>query len=191
MSFLRERDIHRIHSSVYYPQANSAVEWFNHVWKHCIQSDVAMQPPWKPAVTAFLHNFHATPHATLQPLVPPLLNSSFWMCNKLNVLHVSSETKSHEQVKEIITQKQLKSKVYTDKRRGVKVPNFKENNKVCVKKPIQMQKRNITVFKPALCKGKSWSKQIPTEWWKEVECLAPHLLPKRGTDKSRRNTQWD
>lgn len=45
--FLKERNIQHIYSSVYYPQANGAVERFNRVLKQCIQSAIQEKKPWK------------------------------------------------------------------------------------------------------------------------------------------------
>lgn len=120
--------------------------------KNCIHSAVAMQSPWKPAVTLFLQNFCATLHATMYWF------QSFWtaprseMCTKLNVLNVSPETKSHAQVKDTGTQKQLKSKVYINKRRGAKClisrRKIKWNDKVSVKKSIQVNKGTPQYTRP-------------------------------------------
>ena len=61
---LSERGIHHLCSSVYYSQCNRAVErWKNRVLKECVLAE-QMQKNRKPAVTDFLQNYRATPHAT-------------------------------------------------------------------------------------------------------------------------------
>ncbi|KAL1270910.1 hypothetical protein QQF64_029926 [Cirrhinus molitorella] len=62
-TFLRERDIRHIRTSLYHPAANGAVEHFHRVLKGCIQSAVLEAKPWKPTFTEFLQVYRATPHS--------------------------------------------------------------------------------------------------------------------------------
>lgn len=62
--FPAERGIKHIRSSGYWPQANGAVERWNRVLKDCIQVAEMQQRPWKQAITDFLKNYRAMPHAT-------------------------------------------------------------------------------------------------------------------------------
>ena len=58
-NFLREREIKHLHSSVYYPRANGAIERFNRVLKECLQTAVKMHRPWKQTVLTELSS-HTT-----------------------------------------------------------------------------------------------------------------------------------
>lgn len=62
-SFLKERGITHIRSSVYHPAANGAIERFNRVLKSCIQTTMLQNKAWKKATADFLQVYRATPHA--------------------------------------------------------------------------------------------------------------------------------
>lgn len=54
----------------------------------------------------------------------------------------------HEQVKETVRQNQQKSKIYTDNKRGAKVPNFQVNDAVRVRRPEHVHKGSSKFTEP-------------------------------------------
>uniref|UniRef100_A0A1A7WTA5 Gypsy retrotransposon integrase 1 n=1 Tax=Iconisemion striatum TaxID=60296 RepID=A0A1A7WTA5_9TELE len=63
-TFLKERGIQHIRTSVYHPAANGAIERFHRVLKSCIQTAILEKTPWKSTVTEFLQVYRSTPHST-------------------------------------------------------------------------------------------------------------------------------
>lgn len=63
-TFLKERGIHQLHSSVYHPQANGMAEQFNRVLKDYVQLASLEKRPLQEAVTECLGMYRATPHAS-------------------------------------------------------------------------------------------------------------------------------
>ena len=70
------------------------------------------------------------------------------MRTKLHVLPVSYKIKSHTQVEEMVKQKQQKSKEYTDRKVGAKVPRFQVNDTVRVRRPEHVAKGSSRFTKP-------------------------------------------
>lgn len=105
--------------------------------------------PLKSAVTQFLRNYRATPHATTGATPFELLRGRK-MRTKLNVLPVSAEVKKYPEIENTVTCKQQKCKVYTDQRKGAKVPKFKEKDWVRVKKPEHVHKGSTRYTAPCL-----------------------------------------
>lgn len=64
LKFLKTQGLHHNKISVYYHAANGAIEGFHRSLKGCIQTAILQSQPWKKAVTNWLQEFHATPHAT-------------------------------------------------------------------------------------------------------------------------------
>ncbi|XP_057698600.1 uncharacterized protein K02A2.6-like [Corythoichthys intestinalis] len=146
-NFLKEREIKHLRSSVYYPKANGAVERFNRVLKECIQTTERNRRPWKEAVTEFLHNYRATPHATTG-VTPFELLRNRKMRTKLNILPTVNKNRIHEQVKETVKRKQNKMKEYTDKRIRATQPSFKVNDTVRVRRPEHVSKGSSKFTEP-------------------------------------------
>lgn len=65
-AFLKDRDITHSFSSVYYPQANGAIERFNVILKNAIQNAIIMGSPIKDRVMQLLAVYRATPHSTMR-----------------------------------------------------------------------------------------------------------------------------
>lgn len=146
--FLTERGIKHIRSSVYWPQANGAVERWNRVLKNCIQVVEMQQLPWKQAVTDFLLNYRATPHATTGVSPFELLRGRK-MRTKLNTLPTTAaqDEKGTMGIRDHVQRVQQKMKLYSDKKRGAKPPPFKCGDRVRVRKPMHVPKagRKFTV----------------------------------------------
>lgn len=147
-AFLKERGISHMRSTVYFPQCNGAVERWNRVLKECILSAEQMGKPWKHAVTEFLQSYRATPHSTTAVSPSELLHHRK-MRTKLNVFPVGPKSDKCARVKETVSNKQCKSKEYTDKRRGAKYHTFKPGDQVRVKQPGHV-KKGVSQFSPPL-----------------------------------------
>lgn len=137
--FLAERGICHMRTSVYYPQCNGAVERWNRVLKECILAAEQMQKSWKPAVTAFLQNYRATPHATTGVSPSELLHNRK-MRTKLDIFPVKGKNDKCATVRDTVEVRQKKWKEYTDERRGAKAPMFKPGDWVRVKRPDHVHK---------------------------------------------------
>lgn len=146
-TFLREREIKHLRSSVYYPRSNGAIERFNRVLKECLQTAERAHRPWKQTVTVFLQIYRATPHATTGATPFELLRNRK-MRTKLNIIPVSHKITSHKQVKETLEKNQQNSKKYTDRKRGAKVPTFQVNDAVRVRRPEHVYKGSSKYTEP-------------------------------------------
>lgn len=79
--FLKDNGI----THVYHAQVNGAVERFTEKSPHCSQTAAQLHKPWKQEVTAFLHIYRATPHATTKK-TPFELMRGRQMHTKLHIL---------------------------------------------------------------------------------------------------------
>lgn len=98
-------------------------------------------------------NFQATPHATTGATPFELLRGRK-IRTKLNVLPVSTDVKTYSEIENTVTCKQKKCKDYTDQRRGAKVPNFRENDWVRIKKPENVHKGSARYTAPFLVRSR-------------------------------------
>ncbi|KAF7643880.1 hypothetical protein LDENG_00231630 [Lucifuga dentata] len=139
-SFLKERQIKHICSSLYHAASSGTIERFNRVLKGSIQSAILESKPWKQTVTDFLHIYRATPHAAIGVSPFELLHGRR-MCTKLNVLPAPPVTgKVDTEVRQRVSLRQAKMKAYTDTKRGVRTPSFKEGDKVRIRKQLHVPK---------------------------------------------------
>ncbi len=137
--FLAERGVKHIRCSVYWPQANGAVERWNRVLKDCFQVAEMQQRPWKQAATDFLQNYRATPHATTGASPFELLRGRK-MRTKLNTLPATTDgEEAWRGLRDRVHRVQQKIKQYTDQKRGAKPPPFKCGDRVRVRKSMQIK----------------------------------------------------
>lgn len=111
------KEIKHLRLSVNYPRANGAIERFNRVLKECSQTADKMHKPWKQTVV---------PHRSYTIQVTE---------NQENA-HKTKPSQMEERVK----QKQQKSKEDTDRKVGAKVPRFKVNDTVRVRRPTTIRR---------------------------------------------------
>ncbi|XP_039676230.1 uncharacterized protein K02A2.6-like isoform X2 [Perca fluviatilis] len=128
----KDRGITLIHSSVYHPSSNGAIERFNRVFKGCIQAAILQNKPWKLATTEFLQAYRATPHA-MTDASPFELMHGRKMRTKLNVLAPPATTAHDGDVRHRVSLHQAHMKQYCDARRGAHTPVFKEGDRVSAK----------------------------------------------------------
>lgn len=138
-AFLKDRGITHIHSSVYHPSSNGAIERFKQVFKACVQSAILQNKRWKPATTEFLQAYRATPHA-MTDASPFELMHGRKMKTKLNVLAPPTVTAQDDQVRSRVSLRQSHMKQYCDARQGARTPSFKEGDSVRVCKPVHVPK---------------------------------------------------
>ena len=176
-AFLAERDIVHHRVSVYYPAANGAIERFNRVLKESVQMAITQSVPWKPAITAFLMAYRATPHAATG-VSPFQLLYGRRMRTKLTVLPPSpADPVSDEQVREKVTRHQLKMKTYTDGKRGACTPSFQEGDSVRVRNPLHVPKAHPKFGAPQRVKKKVAQSTYLLEDGRKWN--ASHLAPDR------------
>uniref|UniRef100_A0A1A8N061 Gypsy retrotransposon integrase-like protein 1 n=4 Tax=Nothobranchius TaxID=28779 RepID=A0A1A8N061_9TELE len=138
--FLLVRNIVHRKVSLYYPQANGAVERWNRVLKETVFTARQEQKPWKDFVTNFLLAYRATPHSTTG-LSPYELMFGRKMRTKVNVGSVPSLTsQANKELRSRVSEKQQAAKKYTDAKRGARVPKIKEGSLVRVRKPFHVKK---------------------------------------------------
>lgn len=135
-TFLSERGIKHRYSSLYYPQANGAIERFNSVLKNCVQNAINTGRPWKETVMQFLGVYRATAHAaTGTP--PSVLLHGRNMRTKLNLVgRVMPNVKVDKvKVRQKVEAYQTKYKKRFDEKKNVKETKICVGDWVKVKKP--------------------------------------------------------
>lgn len=129
-----------MHSSVYYPQANGHVEWFNRVFKDFVQVAMLEQRPLRQAVTDYLAIYRCTPHATTG-VAPSVLLHGRLPRTRLDIVSHPSPTFFSDPASELyrlrqrMKSKQGYSKKYTDRRRVAKKTTVSVGDFVRIKKP--------------------------------------------------------
>ena len=132
--FCKERGIKHTYSSLYYPQANGAVERFNAVLKTTVQNAVNQKKSWKDCVTQFLGIYRATAHATTG-CPPSVLLHGRQMRTRLNVIGSSLPKIDVERVRERVKENQNKYKQRCDDKHVRKPVNLQVGDWVHVKRP--------------------------------------------------------
>ncbi|KAL7846430.1 hypothetical protein SRHO_G00214100 [Serrasalmus rhombeus] len=153
-SFLKDRDVKHIRSSIYHPQGNGAVERWNKVLKHAILTAEKERKPWKESITKFLQTYRATPHATTGTSPFKLLFGR-QMRTKLNVLPLTEMGSENEELQKRVQEQQQKMKTYTDSKRHAQTPRFKEGDFVRVRKPTHVKKGKSRFTEPLQIARKS------------------------------------
>lgn len=102
-----------------------------------------MHKPWRQTVREFLQIDHATPLTTTGPTPFEFLRKRK-ILTKLNTLPVSGKITPHKQVKNLWNEVNKRSKAYTDRGRGAKVPTFQANDAVHVQTPEHIYKGSWT-----------------------------------------------
>uniref|UniRef100_A0A3P9H5V6 Gypsy retrotransposon integrase-like protein 1 n=1 Tax=Oryzias latipes TaxID=8090 RepID=A0A3P9H5V6_ORYLA len=132
--FLAVRDIKHRKVSLYYPQANGAIERWNRVLKETLLTAEQERKQWKPFIQNFLLTYRATPHSTTG-VSPYELMFNRKMRTKMDIgLASTSPFPSEKQLRTRVTSKQKASKAYTDVKRGARVPQIREGSMVRVRK---------------------------------------------------------
>ena len=122
-AFLANLQIRHLKSSLYYSRANGEVERWNRVLKQTLQIARNEGKPWKEAALELLMAYRATPHQTTGKSPAELLHGRK-MVTPVNVRGVVEPAPDDEDVCARVTQQQEKSRAYTDRKRGAKVPKF-------------------------------------------------------------------
>lgn len=136
---MSERGIKHCCSSLYYPQANGAVERFNAVLKNTVQNAIHSGRSWKEALLQFLGIYRATVHATTG-VSPSVLAHGRHMRTKLNIVGRDLPRVDMSDVRNREQEKQRKYKFYADKRRNTRTAIFNVGDWVRVKRHGRFQK---------------------------------------------------
>lgn len=126
--------------SLFYPQANGAIERWNRILKETLLTAEQERKSWKPFIQKFLLIYCVTPQSTTE-VSPHELMFNRKMRTKVNIGPASKSTPLLEkQLRNSVTAKQNASKAYTDVKRGAQVPRIKEGTLVRVRKPFHVKK---------------------------------------------------
>ncbi|XP_037611722.1 uncharacterized protein K02A2.6-like [Sebastes umbrosus] len=180
--FLEVRDIKHRKVSLYYPQANGAIERWNRVLKETLLTAEQERKPWKPFIQEFLLTYRATQHSTTG-VSPYELMFNRKMRTKVDIGPASKSTPlSEKQVRHRVISKQNASKAYTDVRRGARVPRIKEGSLVRVKKPFHVKKGLSKFQGPAKVIRKAGSNAYVLEDGRTWNAIHLSLVPETATD---------
>ncbi|KAL0172252.1 hypothetical protein M9458_032563, partial [Cirrhinus mrigala] len=111
--FLTSRNIKHVRTSLYFPQANGAVECMNHVLKDCVQTASLEGKPWKTSVRDFLLHYRTTLHATTG-VAPSELLLGRQLRTNLNILPTRLAACTDATVRARVHARQSQVKTYTD-----------------------------------------------------------------------------
>lgn len=111
-----------------------------------------MQKNWKTAVTDFLQDYRATPHATTGVSPSELLHNRK-IRTKLDVFPVKDKSKTCKMVISTVEKQQNRSKQCTDKCLGAKPSVFKPGDWLTVKRPEQVHKGTPKFTEPFSIQG--------------------------------------
>ena len=182
--FLAVRDITHRKVSLYYPQANGAIERWNRVLKETILSAEQERKPWKPFVQEYLLTYRSTPHSTTG-VSPHELMFNRKMRTKVDIGPAVKYTPLPEkQLRNRVISKQNTSKAYTDGKRGARVPRIKEGSLVRVRKPFHVKKGLSKFYGPARVIQKAGSSAYVLEDGRTWNATHLSLVPESATDVS-------
>nr|XP_055032791.1 uncharacterized protein K02A2.6-like [Misgurnus anguillicaudatus] len=180
--FLAVRDITHRKVSLYYPQANGAIERWNRVLKETLLTAEQERKPWKPFIQAFLLTYRATPHSTTG-VSPYELMFNRKMRTKVNIGPASKSTMlTEKQLRNRVISKQNASKAYTDVRRGAQIPKIKEGSLVRVRKPFHVKKGLSKFYRPARVVRRAGAKSYVLEDGRTWNATHLSLVPDRVKD---------
>lgn len=181
--YLAVRDIKHRKVSLYYPQANGAVERWNRVLKETLLTAEQLRRPWKPFVQDFLLAYRATPHGTTG-VSPYELMFNRPMRTKVNIGPArKSQTLPEDQLRSRVAAKQAASKAYTDKKRGARVPRIKEGSLVRVRKPFHVKKGLSKFHTPTRVMRKAGSSAFVLEDGRTWNAAHLSLVPEEDSDR--------
>ena len=181
--YFEVRDIKHRKVSLYYPQANGAVERWNRVLKETLLSAEQEKRPWKPFVQDFLLTYRATPHGTTG-VSPHELMCNRPMRTKVDIGPArKSDPLPEDQLRSRVTAKQQASKTYTDVKRGARVPKIKEGSLVRVKKPFHVKKGLSKFQRPVRVMRKAGSSAFVLEDGRTWNATHPSLVPESEVDR--------
>lgn len=151
-AFLREYGIKHLKTSLYHPQCNGQVERFNHVLKSCLQLAVVQARPLPDAVRDYLEAYRRTKHpATGQPpsfLLHGRIHRSKLDLQGLRTREVPLDPLQRENLHERVLHYQHKMKMYSDRRRAVRRPQFGPGQAVRIFYPQHRNKLQSRFSKP-------------------------------------------
>ena len=142
--YLRSVGIKHIPVTPYHPQASGQVERANKLVKTALQTASLEKVDWSAYLQMFLLNYRATLQATTGHSPAELLHGRR-MRTKLHVAAERQETtpeqaRSRRELLARVQGKQLKQKLYFDKNKHVKVPQFKVGDRVKRRLPQRQRK---------------------------------------------------
>ncbi|XP_064475478.1 uncharacterized protein K02A2.6-like [Ornithodoros turicata] len=152
-TFLQERGIRHIRSSVYHPQGNGMIERFNKVLKSFVQVAQLENRPIKEAVLEYIGVYRATPHASTG-LAPAFLLHGRDIRTRLNTIgfptrkFLTEPASEISRLRERIEKKQARLKAYIDEKRSAKQQHLEPGDFVRVKLPGHIYKGQLRYSEP-------------------------------------------
>uniref|UniRef100_A0A224Z019 Gypsy-11 cq-i n=1 Tax=Rhipicephalus zambeziensis TaxID=60191 RepID=A0A224Z019_9ACAR len=135
-TFLSQRCIQHLNSSVFYPQSNGQIERFNRVLKEHIQISQLEQRPLKQVLTECLASYRFSPQSTTGVSPAQLLHGRQpRVALDIVSLPRSTTALSPEQLRNRVSSHQLAMKHYVDNRRGAKPSKVRVGDVVKVRVP--------------------------------------------------------
>ena len=131
-----------------WPQANAEAETFMKPLTKCLQTAVIDNKDSKQALQQFLLNYRATPHCTIK--IPPA-TALFGRNIRTKLPHQAARVNMRvvdEHINETDAETKVKSKMYADKRRGAKQPNFTVGDQVLVRQAKRNKLTSRFIPKP-------------------------------------------
>ncbi|XP_038063014.1 uncharacterized protein K02A2.6-like [Patiria miniata] len=178
-SYLIQRGIKHIRTSLYHPQANGLVERFNRVLKQTLQIATREHRPWKTATLELLTAYRSTAHATTGKSPAELLHSRR-MTTTLNILPTEISQEEPADIRDRVRSTQTKYKRYTDQKRGAVHPRFQTGDYVRVKNPRHVHKGSNRYGPPqriTQSKGPSTYQLEDGRTWNATHLTMTHKLP--------------
>ncbi|KAI2664029.1 hypothetical protein H4Q32_002146 [Labeo rohita] len=148
--FLTRRNIKHVRTSLYFPQANGAVEHMNHVLKDCVQTASLEGKPWKTLVRDFLLHYRTTPHATTV-VAPSELLLGRQLRTNLNILPTRPSACTDATVQARVHARQSQVKTYI--KRPAKPSALRPGYRVCVRIPTHVKKSRSKFSPPSTVVG--------------------------------------
>lgn len=147
--FLRDYGIRHKLCAYYNLQANSVTERFNRVIKEGLKTHLLEGKSFDESIKLILQNYRATKHS-LTNKSPAELMIGRNLRLPLDCLKPETDKKTSNSVdiSKNVKEKQLKSKVYTDKIKHAKLPDFKIGDWVRIRRPDRGHKLKPTLSPP-------------------------------------------
>ena len=178
-TYLSQRGIKHIRTSLYHPQANRLLERFNRVLKQTLQIATREHQPWKIAALELLTAYRSSAHATTGKSPAELLHNRK-MTTNLNIRPTETSQEKPADIRERVHCAQENYKRYTDQKRGAVHPRFQKGDYVRVKNPRHVHKGSNRFGSPqriTQSKGPSTYQLDDGRTWNATHLIMTQKLP--------------
>ncbi|KAL1272997.1 hypothetical protein QQF64_028859 [Cirrhinus molitorella] len=116
----------------------------NHVLKDCVQTASLEGQPWKTSVRDFLLHYRTTPHSTTG-VAPSELLLGRQLRTNLHILPTRPSACTDATVRAHVHARQSQIKTYTDIKRAAKLSALRPGDRVCVRIPTHVKKKQVEI----------------------------------------------